>query len=219
LLALVLTEEQKIIMASSNSGNWRKPRMKIYDYNQEFGGNYYQPMIKYIHSKEIQGPYLERQEIYMPDKCEVISNKFSNMRASDKSPLDLELEDFLVRSYKKQIKELNSSTAMARVKMIHAAASVRSQPHSPMDNENTPFDAMRLLRGAPPGRERVQFYASELAIMKKHTDEYHRKRRQHLFNVTSLGEYDYHYKLFQGSADRNYKFHDPELIADYVRKI
>jgi hypothetical protein len=31
-------------------------------------------------------------------------------RASDKSPLDLELEDFLVRSYKKQIKELNSST-------------------------------------------------------------------------------------------------------------
>jgi hypothetical protein len=36
-------------------------------------------MIKYIHSKEIQGPYLERQEIYMPDKCEVISNKFSNM--------------------------------------------------------------------------------------------------------------------------------------------
>ena len=21
---------------------WRKPRMKIYDYNQEFGGNYYQ---------------------------------------------------------------------------------------------------------------------------------------------------------------------------------
>ena len=46
---------------------------------QEFGGNYYQPMIKYIHSKEILGPYQEREEIYMPDKCEVISDKYSNM--------------------------------------------------------------------------------------------------------------------------------------------
>jgi hypothetical protein len=35
----------------------------------------------------------------------------------------------------------------------------------------------------------------------------------------SLGEYDYHYKLYAGSADMNYKFHDPELIADMVRKI
>ena len=42
--------------------------------------------------------------------------------------------------------------AMARIKMIHAAASVRNQPHSPLDNVNTPFDSMRLLRGAPPGR-------------------------------------------------------------------
>ena len=23
-------------------GAWRRPRMKVYDYNQEFGGNYYQ---------------------------------------------------------------------------------------------------------------------------------------------------------------------------------
>lgn len=46
---------------------------------QEFGSNYYQPMIKYVHSKEILGPYQEREEIYMPDKCEVISDKYSNM--------------------------------------------------------------------------------------------------------------------------------------------
>jgi hypothetical protein len=25
--------------------------MKIYDYNQEFGGNYYQPMIDYLNTK------------------------------------------------------------------------------------------------------------------------------------------------------------------------
>jgi len=202
-----------------SSGNWRKPRMKVYDYNQEFGSNYYQPMIKYVHSKEILGPYQEREEIYMPDKCEVISDKYSNMRYADKSSVDLELEDFLVKAYKKQIKELNSSTAMARVKMIHAAASVRNQPHSPTDNENTPFNSIRLLRGAPPGRERVQHYSSELGIIKKHTDDFHNKRRQHLFNLQNLGEYEYHYNLYRGAADRDYKFHDPELIADYVRKV
>ena len=65
--------------AKKASGNWRKPRMKIYDYNQEFGGNYYQPMIRYIDTKDIQGPYHERTDIYMPDKCEVVSDKFSNM--------------------------------------------------------------------------------------------------------------------------------------------
>ena len=26
-------------------GAWRRPRMKVYDYNQEFGGNYYQVSI------------------------------------------------------------------------------------------------------------------------------------------------------------------------------
>ena len=31
-------------------------------------------------------------------------------RYADKSSVDLELEDFLVKAYKKQIKELNSST-------------------------------------------------------------------------------------------------------------
>ena len=49
-------------------------------------------------------------------------------------------------------------SAMARVKMIHAAASVRNQPHSPTDNENTPFNSIRLLRGAPPGRVGSQPY-------------------------------------------------------------
>ena len=46
---------------------------------QEFGGNYYQPMIAYIHEKDVQGPFTERREIYMPDRAEVTSNKYSNM--------------------------------------------------------------------------------------------------------------------------------------------
>ena len=68
-------------------------------------------------------------------------------------------------------------------------------------------------------QERVQHYASELGIMKKHTDDYNAKRRKHVFDVQTFGDYDYHYKLYDGAVDRNYKFHVPELIADYVRKI
>lgn len=39
------------------------------------------------------------------------------------------------------------------------------------------------------------------------------------YNFQNLGEYEYHYNLYRGAADRDYKFHAPELIADYVRKI
>ena len=34
-------------------GAWRRPRMKVYDYNQEFGGNYYQVCkMSYLNQKE-----------------------------------------------------------------------------------------------------------------------------------------------------------------------
>merc|ERR1711892_1248932 len=47
-------------------GAWRRPRMKVYDYNQEFGGNYYQPMIQYLNKKDIYGPFHKRTEVYLP---------------------------------------------------------------------------------------------------------------------------------------------------------
>jgi hypothetical protein len=36
-------------------------------------------MISYIHDKELQGPYHQRRDVYLPDKSEVISDKYSNM--------------------------------------------------------------------------------------------------------------------------------------------
>merc|ERR1711978_58681 len=47
-------------------GAWRRPRMKVYDYNQEFGGNYYQPMIQYINHKDIYGPFSKKADVYLP---------------------------------------------------------------------------------------------------------------------------------------------------------
>merc|ERR1711909_268978 len=91
-------------------GAWRRPRMKVYDYNQEFGGNYYQPMIQYINKKDIYGPFHKRTEVYLPHSAEVTSDKYTNMRYQDKSSAKHNLDDFLQNAYSKQIKELNGTT-------------------------------------------------------------------------------------------------------------
>ena len=81
----------------ASAGTWRKPRVRIYDYNnvsqiviclgvkllkvvfKDLGSNYYQPMIKYINQKDIYGPFMEKKRVEMPDRPEVSSNKYSNM--------------------------------------------------------------------------------------------------------------------------------------------
>ena len=51
---------------------WRRPNAKTYQYNQEFGGSYYQPMIQYIETKNRQGVFFERpsEKIHLPDSAE-----------------------------------------------------------------------------------------------------------------------------------------------------
>merc|ERR1712037_584393 len=92
-------------------GAWRRPRMKVYDYNQEFGGNYYQPMIQYINHKDIYGPFSKKADVYLPHSAEVTSAKYTNMRYNDKSSAKHNLDQFLIDAHKTQIKELNGTTA------------------------------------------------------------------------------------------------------------
>jgi len=96
-------------------GAWRRPRMKVYDYNQEFGGNYYQPMIQYINKKEVYGPFMKRQDVYLPHSAEVTSDKYTNMRYQDKSSAKHNLDEFLKGAYAKQMKELNGTTGLCSV--------------------------------------------------------------------------------------------------------
>merc|ERR1711994_1221267 len=93
-------------------GAWRRPRMKVYDYNKEFGGNYYQPMIQYINHKDIYGPFSKKADVYLPHSAEVTSAKYTNMRYSDKSSAKHNLDQFLVDAHKTQIKELNGTTEL-----------------------------------------------------------------------------------------------------------
>ena len=127
---------------------------------------------------------------------------------------------------------------MARVNMMKTIVSDRRQPHSPLDNVNTPYNPIRLLKGAPPGQEAVNHYISELSIEKKNNTKLSDKERKHLVMLEVRGlmlsclesilpfqacddEYQYHYKLFgQGAgADRDMKFYAPQLVKDYINQI
>merc|ERR1712115_337339 len=186
----------------ATGGAWRRPRMKVYDYNQEFGGNYYQPMIQYINHKDMYGPFHKKQDVYLPHTAEVRSNKYTNMRYQDKSSAKHNLDDFLVNAYAKQIKELNGTTAMTRVNLMKKIVTNRRQPHSPLDNVNTPYN-------------------SELSIVKGANKEQADKKRKHLVMIEACNdEFNYHHKLFGDvSVDRNMKFHAPQLVKDYVNQI
>merc|ERR1711925_33376 len=202
-------------------GAWRRPRMKVYDYNQEFGGNYYQPMIQYINHKDIYGPFSKKADVYLPHSAEVTSAKYTNMRYNDKSSAKHNLDQFLVDAHKTQIKELNGTTAMARVNLMKNIVTSRRQPHTPLDNVNTPYNPIRLLKGAPPGQEAVNHYISELSIVKTGNHKLDTKYRKHLAMVEACeDEYDYHHKLFgQGAVDRDFQFHNPQLVKDYANQM
>jgi len=193
----------------------------VYDYNQEFGGNYYQPMIQYLNKKEIYGPFHTRQSVYLPHSAEVTSDKFTNMRYSDKSSAKHNLDNFLKDAYCKQIKELNGTTAMSRVNVMKTIVSNRKQPHSPLDNVNTPYNSVRLLKGSPPGQEAVNHYISELSIEKNHNFKLDNKIRKHLAMIEACDDaYNYHHRLFgEGAVDRDMKFFNPQLVKDYVNQI
>jgi len=195
--------------------------MKVYDYNQEFGGNYYQPMIQYLNKKDIYGPFHTRGGVYLPHSAEVTSDKYTNMRYSDKSSAKHNLDQFLQNAYTKQIRELNGTTAMAGVNVMKSIVQNRRQPHTPLDNVNTPLNSVRLLKGAPPGIEAVNHYVSELSIQKNNNHKLENKARQHLFMIQACeDEYNYHHKLFgQGAVNRDMKFHDPQLVRDYINQI
>merc|ERR1712226_1700268 len=178
-------------------------------------------MIKYIHDKEIYGPYMEKTSVIMPERAEVGSTKYTNMRYDDKTNANMELDDFLIKAYAKQIKELNSSTAMARVTMTRAAVSNRQSAHSPLDNVTTQYNPVRLLKGAPPGQDKVNFYASELNITRMNREKQRKSNFDHLFKIQAFGDYDSSQFLRRCSQPK-YEIlgqrTDPKLHQGYVNK-
>merc|ERR1711973_736296 len=135
-------------------GAWRRPRMKVYDYNQEFGGNYYQPMIQYINKKEVYGPFMSRQDVYLPHAAEVTSDKYTNMRYQDKSSAKHNLDEFLKGAYAKQMKELNGTTASVRYNQLHG------------DRARPPYTDRTLLGSGLASDRLRRHYLNELSLVK-----------------------------------------------------
>jgi len=108
---------------------------------------------------------------------------------------------------------------MARVTMARAAVSMRPSAHSPLDNVSTKYNPIRLLKGAPPGQDKVNFYASELGISRMHREKQKKKNDHHLFGITAYGDYDYHHNFFEGAVNRDMRFWEPELVRNYTKMI
>jgi len=63
--------------------------------------------------------------------------------------------------------------------MLNVVTTRKDLPHTPLENQQTYFDSVRLLKGDPPGRDLVNFYTRELAVglsnanyTRKYQDDY-----------------------------------------------
>lgn len=142
----------KVEMFSKAPDMWRKPRVRVYDYNKSFGGNYYQPMIRYLNQKERQGDYFcKPKDIYLPVSAELGSDKFNNARENGEYRDDL--ERYLVKAYANQIKEGNQETAKVHYHQLHGSV------------ENTEFDKFHMLRQHQPARSMRNRWCRELMVV------------------------------------------------------
>jgi len=105
------SSKRSSLVEEATPSTWTKPRVKTYEYNQEFGGNYYQPMMEFLNEKDKAGQFYMRPEekIYLPDPAECGSDKYSNARLESKPVSLTDLDSFLVKAYSRQMKEQHKS--------------------------------------------------------------------------------------------------------------
>merc|ERR1711970_1504567 len=179
---------------------WRRPNARTYSYNQHFGGSYYKPMVDYVIAKDRQGVFFERptERIHLPDPAETYMNKGRD------STVDLTgvygMDKVLVKAYSQRTREVNEGTAKTRMRMLNTVTARAHLPHALHDNQQTHYDSVRLLKGAPPGRKQVTYYTSELGVLNGVFD--------HSQNHSGMGGV---------TADQ--KFYDPERVKDYTGAI
>jgi len=197
---------------------WRRPRAKVYDYNQQFGGTYYQPMLEYINSKERQGVFFSRpsERIRFPDANELITKKTECASDYTGSP---SIDKFLVQAYAQQIKEKNMATVKTKTKMLKGMTAMRDPSHTAKDNQQTHFSDIRLLKGEVPGRRQINHYLGELAAYKVSADWQKYCTTEHMKDVAT-GLYDCDNSCYgQGGTPSNQQFYDEKIIKSAVNAI
>jgi len=198
---------------------WRRPNARTYSYNQHFGGSYYKPMVDYVIAKDRQGVFFERptERIHLPDPAETYMNKGKD------STVDLTgvygMDRVLVKAYSQRTREVNEGTAKTRMRMLNTVTARAHLPHALHDNQQTHYDSVRLLKGAPPGRKQVTYYTSELGVLKNNQVFAEKVQGDHLLDVLN-GVFDHSQNHSgMGGVTADQKFYDPERVKDYTGAI
>jgi len=135
--------------------SWRKPRSRIYDHNRTLGHEYYQPMVDYIVTKENTGVYNTRKSVHLPVEIELQQERSNESPESQMSNSSTDLGDFLVRSYAKQIRERNATTANVHYYLLHGSRS------------STDFSKDNMLGQHAPADFRRSYWLRELTVLNK----------------------------------------------------
>jgi len=98
---------------------WSRPRSRLYDYHNEIGGLYYQPMIKYILSRETGGP---REIVPMPDRLQSNFDRIVYKRRQTNE----DLQEFLTTYYARRLKDVNSKTVHVKNELMRWSKSPTS---------------------------------------------------------------------------------------------
>jgi len=105
------------------------------------------------------------------------------------------------------------------MKMLNSVTARKHLPHSTLDNQQTHYDSVRLLKGSAPGRKQVNFYSTELALVKNSKLFSSRCQSDHLLDVLD-GHFDFHQNHSgMGGISADQKFYDPEKVKDYTGAI
>ena len=103
--------------------------------------------------------------------------------------------------------------------MLNTVTSRADLPHSLADNQQTHYNSVRLLKGAVPGRQQVQHYTTELAILRNSKQFSARCQADHLDQVLT-GNFSWCLSSTGlGGITADQKFYDPERVKDYTGSI
>ena len=103
------------------------------------------------------------------------------------------------------------------MKMLNTVTTRKHLPHTVLDNQQTGFDSVRLLKGEVPGTKQRNFYTTELGVVSNNKKFAARCQADHLAEV-SVGLYRDGGSGYGGpTADQ--LFYDPERVKNYTSAI
>jgi len=135
---------------------WNRPRAKLYDYHNEIGGLYYQPMISYIRSREAGG---QRQTVQVPDRIQSNFDRIVYRRKHEEE----DMQDFLTMYYARRLKDVNSKTVHVKnelmrwskdpksLNMVRGSANIRDRYLCKLQLLHTEHQAAEARRRAEAG--------------------------------------------------------------------